>query len=305
MCLKEHKTCPFPIHYSDILAQKTESKIERDIPKELEAISQAVTMAGQFKVEISNILGIVDSKLDLLSTVPEDFGETPTEIHMLKRAINLITAISTREKVFDEISITFGKLKEFIKKRKKEICNSFKMIGCHSCLSCLATNSDFATISDWIGGNSKEYKLLFRASRDGFKASDFHSLCDNIAPNLLIVKTNKDRIIGGYSVNAWTKGSEYEYKEDMALQCFLFSLTKQEKYNLKAKEYATCSSSDHGPKYGGGHDLEIQSNCNTVENQYSGIGFSYAYTGGNSADFYGAAKFLVEDYEVFQVSDLS
>ena len=45
-------------------------------------------------------------------------------------------------------------------------------------------------------------KLLYRASRDGWAASNFHSCCDNKGPTVTVVK-NGNYIFGGYTEENW------------------------------------------------------------------------------------------------------
>ena len=47
-----------------------------------------------------------------------------------------------------------------------------------------------------------EWCLLFRASRDGFTASAFHSRCDNQGPTVTVVKSDGN-IFGGFTESAW------------------------------------------------------------------------------------------------------
>ena len=48
-----------------------------------------------------------------------------------------------------------------------------------------------------------EWRLLFRASRDGFAAAAFHFKCDNKGPTVTVVKSGEN-IFGGFTGNAWT-----------------------------------------------------------------------------------------------------
>ena len=48
-----------------------------------------------------------------------------------------------------------------------------------------------------------EWRLLFRASRDGFAASAFHSKCDNKGPTVTVVKRGAN-IFGGFTEKPWT-----------------------------------------------------------------------------------------------------
>ena len=45
-------------------------------------------------------------------------------------------------------------------------------------------------------------KLLYRASRDGWAASNFHSCCDNKGPTVTVVKSG-NYIFGGYTDQHW------------------------------------------------------------------------------------------------------
>ena len=47
-----------------------------------------------------------------------------------------------------------------------------------------------------------EWRLLFRASRNGFAASAFHSKCDNKGPTVTVVKSGAN-IFGGFTEKSW------------------------------------------------------------------------------------------------------
>ena len=49
----------------------------------------------------------------------------------------------------------------------------------------------------------REWRLLFRASRDGFAALAFHFKCDNKGPTITVVKSGGN-IFGGFTEKAWT-----------------------------------------------------------------------------------------------------
>ncbi len=66
---------------------------------------------------------------------------------------------------------------------------------------------------------------MFRATRDGFEGSKFHSLCDNKGSTLVFIKSEHGNKFGGYSNSSWT--SENKYTNDN--KCFIFSITHQEK----------------------------------------------------------------------------
>jgi hypothetical protein len=55
-----------------------------------------------------------------------------------------------------------------------------------------------------------------------------------------------------------------------------------------------------GPIFGGGSDFEIMDEPNKNENNFGNIGKSFNYNG-NPKDFYGDNKYLIEDYECYEV----
>ena len=70
-------------------------------------------------------------------------------------------------------------------------------------------------------------KLLYRASRDGWLTSDFHRLCDEKGPTVVLVKVSNGRLCGGYCSIGWKDngGDQHDFKS------FLFSLDCFKKYN--------------------------------------------------------------------------
>ena len=61
-------------------------------------------------------------------------------------------------------------------------------------------------LQKWLGEKCK-WNLCYRASRNGWRAQDFHSHCDNKGPTVVLVKAN-DCIFGGYTDQHWTSGND-------------------------------------------------------------------------------------------------
>ena len=112
-------------------------------------------------------------------------------------------------------------------------------------------------IKEFISPNQKiKAELKYRLTRDGNSFDTFHKLCDNISPNLLLIKDNKNNIFGGFTKVTWEKKDLI--KNDP--ESFLFSLNKNKKYYQKHKEYKTiyCYPA-YGPWFYGG-DIGFHSN---------------------------------------------
>ncbi len=70
-------------------------------------------------------------------------------------------------------------------------------------------------------------RLLFRGSRDGFSNAKFHELCDSQGPLLVIAKTQKDILIGGFCSISWKNSGDWTLDP----KCVVFSITRQKIYN--------------------------------------------------------------------------
>ena len=70
--------------------------------------------------------------------------------------------------------------------------------------SVILTNEEHRRVlKSWLPEAMKgEYRLLFRASRDGFSASTFHFQCDNEGPTVAVVKSGAN-IFGGLTEKPW------------------------------------------------------------------------------------------------------
>ena len=82
------------------------------------------------------------------------------------------------------------------------------------------------------------FKLVYRATRDGDSALEFHKRCDKIGPNIILVKTDKNIRFGGFTNLSWdTVEKDDEAKKDEGdrglksdQDSFCFSLTNKKVY---------------------------------------------------------------------------
>ncbi|GET00907.1 hypothetical protein GLOIN_2v1779234 [Rhizophagus clarus] len=99
--------------------------------------------------------------------------------------------------------------------------------------SVIVSNKNLALLSSWIDStdndennfnilnNNYEFNLLLRGSRDGFKVKEFHKLCVNKGPTLVVIKVKEtNQIIGGYNPNSWKSDNSWDKSDDS----FIFSL---------------------------------------------------------------------------------
>jgi TLD len=161
-------------------------------------------------------------------------------------------------------------------------------------------------LNNFFGNPKQQWRLIFRASAQGFTAAAFHRNCDGISPLYVIVQGSRGDISGGFTEVAFTKNSRkggYINSD----RSFLFALHSPQpnfqiaKYDVVKKPYSICYHKDCGPIFGAGADLLIANNCNTNTDSYSNMPHSYDGLNANYTSLFGDYNFMVQDYEVFTI----
>ena len=121
----------------------------------------------------------------------------------------------------------------------------------------------------------QKLKLLYRATVDGFSATNFHSKCDGQSNTLTIIKSTNGNVFGGFTTKPWSQNGVWINDPD----AFIFSLINSKKtpmkFYCKLAQNAIYCRADYGPTFGGGHDIHICDNSNTTQSSYSYFYYSY------------------------------
>ena len=118
---------------------------------------------------------------------------------------------------------------------------------------------------------SNEWKLLYRASRDGFSSRKFHEKCDDTKHTISIIYTDNNNVFGGYTSIQWNSGSAWTKDEN----AFLFLLRSSENYApkiFKVKSGANGANAIYcapGFMCWFGYDIVIYSGCNKGNQSYT------------------------------------
>ncbi len=151
------------------------------------------------------------------------------------------------------------------------------------------------------------YKLIYRASRDGFAASSFHSKCDNISNTVTIIKTTSNSVFGGFTSAKWTSNGGYTSDSN----AFIFSLRRsgnsnKERFNV-TQPNAISGYSFYGPIFG--YDIFVSGSSNIYEDSSSSLGYSYQLPknltyGSTEAQNYlaGSFRWKTTEIEVYQIA---
>jgi hypothetical protein len=136
-----------------------------------------------------------------------------------------------------------------------------------------------------------DFKLLYRSCQDGIDASSFHRNCDDKGATIWIAKIkDSTQLIGGYNPLDWS-GNGYKTTSDS----FLFNFTNGNNISTAKVSYVDKKScaiychTNYGPAMGNLLCCDNNWNYDNYDNgnRYPKIGIP--------------EKFVVEDYEVFQV----
>jgi len=167
----------------------------------------------------------------------------------------------------------------------------------------LDSKKDLPLIKNWIArGKNIDLELLYRGSRDGFYAKDFHKNCDDKGATLVVCKSAyHNKVFGGYASKSWSQVEDYIQDK----QAFLFSVSNSTKHSITNGDCALFGSSEAGPVFGAGYDLFICSNSNLVEDSTSALGMTYQANDnlGNLTEYLaGGSSFMLQEIEVFKVN---
>ena len=142
-----------------------------------------------------------------------------------------------------------------------------------------------------------EYKVLFRATRDGFTAKNFHNKCDGYNSTLTLILTNTKELLGGYAKYSWNQNNEYKKGKEG----FMFSINNN--IITKIKRNNIYCQKDSGPIFGD-FDIVISNNSNlNYESYYNKRIFNRIIINDTNIGKNDNIKqhFSVLDYVVYQV----
>ena len=105
---------------------------------------------------------------------------------------------------------------------------------------------DHNLVKSWLNNKNFKSELLFRKSRDGSTANDFHNKCDNKGITIVFIETTKGYKFGGYTELQWD--SKSQYKTDKST--FIFSFNNNQKYKARNNNTSIYCGSNYGPYFG-------------------------------------------------------
>jgi hypothetical protein len=127
----------------------------------------------------------------------------------------------------------------------------------------------------WLDMDNPETTLLYKGSKDGFKANTFHFLCDNKGPTISLIKSDYEKVFGAYTKLSFKSCDDLQMEADDT--AFLFSVTNKTKHEPYAnRERAVCNQTKCLLLFGKlNPDLAIYDNCNAFAKSASYLGSTF------------------------------
>jgi len=89
---------------------------------------------------------------------------------------------------------------------------------------------------------------------------------------LIIIQSKSGQVFGGYTSIGYSQIGNYQDDK----KAFLFQIQKKKKIEQNGSyAYGIYSNSGYHATWGGGHDLHICNDSNTVNSSYSNLGHTY------------------------------
>eukprot|EP00347_Sterkiella_histriomuscorum_P006620 403352073 len=147
--------------------------------------------------------------------------------------------------------------------------------------------------------STKQYKLLYCGSRDGFTVDKFHELCDNKGLTVCFILSEYGLVFGGYTSISWT--SDYKWYSDPT--AFVFSLSKRSIHKqYRNQQYAVIHQKMFMCAFGGGCDIAIGDNFDKHSSN-SNLGSTYELPNGYKYQSIEAKQYLAgqKNFKILEI----
>jgi hypothetical protein len=153
---------------------------------------------------------------------------------------------------------------------------------------------------------------LWRGSRDGFEAQEFHRRCDGHSNTLTVILDTEGNIFGGFTPVEWESPPSWKGKADDSVKSFVFTLKNPHNISArrfaliaKEKDWAISCDSERGPCFGCvPSDIYVCDDCISCAGSHTSLGPTYIKDSGLAREivFTGSKHFQVKEIDVFEIA---
>jgi hypothetical protein len=157
-------------------------------------------------------------------------------------------------------------------------------------------------LNQFYGNENQKWRMIYKATRDGFDSKDFHRCCDEKGPTLTLIQSTDEYLFGGYTKIDWNKKTKGWMMDKTA---FIFTLINPHniiptKYLINNNGKDAIYPGGNGPAFGS-IDININSNSNTNNKNYFMFPRSYCDTTGEGhLTFTNTETFSTLDIEIYR-----
>ena len=290
---------------SKIMIKKEENKINLIIIVDfLGQKNEVKIILSPEEPNIENVVSKLCDKAKEIDSLNKIINKQKIKIESQQKELNDFKA--NTEKKIKELEDNFNEMLKFniehnnleylnaeeIIKAKERIAKFKETINSHI-MKYNELNLIKTGIKNKLDKKIKKWTLIFRASENGYKAEDFHNICDGRKNTVVLVKTKTGRRFGGFSDTQWSQNGSY----NSSSYGFIFSFDNNDIYYNRNSTYSIYCVSGYGPYFGS--DFYISNNCNESQS-YESLG-SYYENNGKKYPLTGYSNFLIKDYEIYQL----
>ena len=263
-----------------------------------------IFIPGSQQEEVSLILG---KKVNDANTIINKLLDEINVLNSKIKDMNLL--INEKDKTINEIKEKYEQLQkkheELEKKHNEDIVNLRSYFSPYDESSSIITNFIEVNIlsnkfREIYPGKNVKYFLKYRKTRDIDGSFYFHYNCDKIKGTLILIQTEDNLKIGGYTSETW-EGNNICKKDNTT---FIFSLNNNKTYSIKNNCLAIYCDPNWGPCFCGksSASLSVPNNCEVnnggcckkLDSNFEGYNSDYEINNGKK-------NFKIKEYEVFQV----
>ena len=200
------------------------------------------------KEKIEDLYSIIDNLkcyyndkiTELINITQQQNNKINELINITQQQNNKINELENKIDEQNENKNKFGGIFQNIKKNENNQDNF------NDSLIINKNNNYISLLNQWISQRIGQFKtkLLLRKSNDGDSFDAFHKLCDNQGKTLVLIKTELELIIGGFTTKDWNITDKWITDK----KSFLFSLTKGKIFPMKNnRKNSLKGSKENGP----------------------------------------------------------
>ena len=233
---------------------------------------------------------------DIVIDIKKENSELKKEINYLKsERIKINEQINDFKEQIKILNDFKNKIEEEEKRQETKKGEELEKLFGNSTI--LNNSQDKMKIKEFISSEKAiESELKYRMTRDGTSFYTFHSKCDNVSPNLLLIKDNHGDIFGAFTTVSWEKKD----CQKIDTNSFLFSLNKNKKYYQKHKDYKTIYCyKDYGPWFYGADISFFKNNMSECKSSGNGDYLDEPLSKNKPNEY-----FKVQEVEIFKINIL-